>query len=65
MEKTIYVSYPLGREWYNVKQVDERPRGEENKHFSLRQYADWDVVRFVSCSGRRFDEVNGSGNNEG
>ena len=59
MEKKIFVSYPLGQDWYKVQKVDGRPTGEGNTHFSLQQYKDWDVVRFASCSGRRFDEVGG------
>jgi hypothetical protein len=59
MEKKIYVSYPLGRDWYRVKKTNSMPTGEDKAHFSLQQYKDWDVVRFASCSGRRFDEVSG------
>ena len=61
MEKTIYVSSPLGREWYKVKQCNKRPHGESDIHFSLRQYFSWDVVRYASSAGRRFDEDGRSG----
>ena len=61
MEKKIYVSYPLGQDWYKVQKINCRPQGENHDHFSLKQYFDWDVVRFASCAGRRFDEVNGAG----
>ena len=59
MRKRIYVSYPLGQDWYKVQEADKKPTGDNYTHHSLKQYHDWDVVRFVSCAGRKFDEVNG------
>jgi len=57
VEKTINVGYLLGRDWWKVQRLDERPTGEGNNHHSIQQYYTWDSVRFPSCAGRRFDEV--------